>query len=99
MHPVIQAYQTRTRNSGHFFDRDTMRFFGSRLMGEHLYDATTGDVYFVTSELDFHGGDRRYTVRVLDTDGGIREASTFREHASRGVALRAMRRAYEASNA
>jgi hypothetical protein len=94
---LFETYRVRTSNSGHFFDRASMRFFGSRVMSERLYNATTTDVYFVTSEVDFYGTDRRYTVRVLRADGSIDEVGEFRQHASRGVALRAMRRAYEAS--
>jgi NADPH-dependent ferric siderophore reductase len=55
----------------HFFDRDTMRFFDSRV-SEQAY--RNGDrVWFVTSER-FHGtrtsGPRRYTVRVCDLETG-----------------------------
>ena len=92
---LFETYRARTNNGGHFFDRDTMRFFGLRVMREHLCNATTTDIYFVTSELDFYGQDRRYTVRVLRAEGSIDEVGAFRQHASRSVALRAMRKAYE----
>lgn len=96
---LFETYRVRTSNSGHFFDRDTMRFFGSRVMSERLYNATTTDVYFVTSEVDFYGTDRRYTVRVLRADGSIDDVGEFRQHASRNGAVRAMRHAFAASEA
>lgn len=92
---LFETYRARS-SGGHFFDRDTMRFFNSRVMRERLYNATTTDVYFVTSEVDFYGRDRRYTVRVLRAEGSIDEVGAFRQYASRNGAVRAMRKAYEA---
>lgn len=53
------------RNMGsHFFDADTMRFFGSRI-GERVY----GGRFFVTSEQREWNTPRRYTVRVVTPSG------------------------------
>lgn len=53
----------------HFFDRDTMRFFGSRVAGTGWRidnpDGWNHTYVLVTSETDFYGRDRRYTVRVF----------------------------------
>ena len=46
----------------HYFDRDTMRFFNSKLEG--VYEGPNG-AYFVTSEVP-PGGSRKYTVRLFD---------------------------------
>lgn len=86
--------QAVASTGSHFFDAETMRWFGSRLCGEPVTDAT-GAVWFVTSERDSHGaawgGRRMYSVRswngqTIDTVGG------FGAHATRSSALSAMRR-------
>lgn len=76
--------EIKARNSEagyHFFDKDTLRFFGSRV-SETVY----GDGYFVTSEQDRSGfgqlgqawnGERRYTIRRAMPNGSIAQASTF----------------------
>ena len=58
----------------HFFDKDTKRFFRSRIESE-LID----DKYFITSE-SYSGmkDDRRYTVREYNKETGeITDASEF----------------------
>ena len=61
----------RHKMDGHFFDRDTMRFFDSRIL-ETVYQGP-GGVYFLTSER-FHGstttGPRLYTVRKFNPETG-----------------------------
>lgn len=52
----------------HFFSKDTMRFFKSRV-SELVYQGM-GGIYFVTSEAEPLGGERRYTVRQFDADSG-----------------------------
>lgn len=50
----------------HWFDRDSMRFFGTRLAAT-AYSADAGaSAYFVTSERPPHGGSKsgRYRVRM-----------------------------------
>lgn len=65
----------------HFFDKDAMRFFNSRIEGE-LY----GGRYFVTSEqfVDSDGvaAPRKYTIREVKEDGRIDDASEFQQFAS-----------------
>lgn len=79
--PIRYAWQLADRHRGHFFDADTMRSFGSRVLGDLFPAAGGGRTYFVTSERDRSagnfrysdgtlspgawGGQRRYTVRVI----------------------------------
>lgn len=79
--PIHYAWQLADRHRGHFFDRDTMRSFGSRVLDTVIPAAGGGRSYFVTSERDRSagsfrysdgtvspgawGGQRRYTVRVI----------------------------------
>ena len=60
-------YKNRTKNTGHFFDADTMRFFRSRIGTVRIKD---GIWYFVTSEKPPHG-ERGYCVRRMELDGNI----------------------------
>ena len=93
MHAVVRRYYV-----GHFFDADTMRFFGSRVAA-YGYRGADGAVYFVTSERDSGpyaawDGERRYTVRrwhpaephTIDDVGG------FGQYRSRQVANAAVQR-------
>lgn len=48
---------------GHFFDRDAMKFFNSRICTATLKSGKSGQQYFVTSERDDWGGERMYTIR------------------------------------
>ena len=59
-----------TQGGRHWFDRDTMRFFGTRISQDiyTVYDDEThvpSKSYFVTSEQPPHGP-RKYSVRVYD---------------------------------
>ena len=95
--PFISSASQLERYSGHFFDADTMRLFGSRLHSR-IYPVGNG-AYFVTSELSHNGSDRRYTVRfatVKIDDGGkiafdIDIAGEFRQYATRSGAHAAAR--------
>ena len=69
----------KNRNpEGHFFDKETMRFFDSRICyaSVRIKDA---DWYFITSEkCDFVGDpDRMYTVRKMKLDGNIETIGEF----------------------
>lgn len=67
---MIQRYAI-----GHFFDRDTMRFFGSRL-SQDIYHGQ-GVVYFVTSERRGQNP-RGHTVRLFDlATRSIKSVSEF----------------------
>lgn len=93
---VIDAY--RKRSNGHFFSPDTMRFFGSRVSSD--FEDVGGVMFFITSELDCRGRDRRYTVRRLDLDGRVDECGEFRQYRTLAQAKSAMRHhASEARNA
>ncbi len=61
----------RQKMDGHFFDKDTMRFFNSRIL-ETVYQGP-GGVFFVTSERfvgSTYTGPRLYTVRKFNPETG-----------------------------
>jgi len=83
---TIQQIMTAHKQSGgHFFDKDTLRFFKSRIL-ETVYQGP-GGIYFVTSErFEFRDDShkRGYTVRKftpktfsVDTAGEFNELTKY----------------------
>lgn len=68
---VDNATRAVSNSGSHFFDRDTMRFFGSRTY--ELYEGHNGS-FLVMSDRDSHGayGARRYyyVVQIVPVDDG-----------------------------
>ena len=59
----VSMYDLRgavAESGNHFFDRDTLRFFRSRI-GNNIY----GGRLFVTSEQGEDNSSRRYTIRMV----------------------------------
>jgi hypothetical protein len=76
----VTIEQIKTANAGHhFFDRDTMRFFRSRV-SSRTYVGRDGRIYFVTSE-QRRGAARRYTVRVTIDGTNINSVPEFQAFA------------------
>ena len=72
---TLTQIQERNRAMGfHFFDRETMRFFDSRVSTK-VYPLDSGDCLFVTSERYVPSdpnrlpGPRKYTVNIAQMDG------------------------------
>lgn len=75
----VEAEYYKRNPDGHFFDRDTKRFFRSRTGA--IVAQSEQCVYFLTSEKGPHNySPRRYTARVMDTDGNIESVGKFNEH-------------------
>ena len=96
LEPVDAAYikmaYGNLRPGGHFFDRDTMRFFKSRIGEVWL----VGDVFlFVTSEVPPHGG-RAYSVRQMNRDGNISTVGEFCKM-TRSAAIKRLRETVKAN--
>lgn len=69
----------------HFFDRDTVKFFGSV-----VYPEVYGGCYFITSEDNFDQTERRFTVRQADERGHIWTVWTFQEFTTKEQAREAI---------
>jgi len=65
----------------HFFRKDTMKAFGSRIHSD-IY----GGCVFVTSEKQSYMHPRKYTVRIMHSDGSIETASSFQQYSTRYAA-------------
>jgi len=75
----------------YFFDKDTMRFFNSRILSDVYNHAKDPRIaYFVTSEQGPHGP-RAYTVRK-QIGCKIKTASQFQEFSSAAAAKQAAKR-------
>ena len=59
----------------HFFDKDAMRFFDSRL-SEEVY----GGKYFITSERFDSRSPRLYTIRMVNDDASIDTIGEFQQY-------------------
>ena len=68
----------------YFFSPSALRSFGSRIQDLPPYSGCV----FVTSEAGFRGGNRRYTVRVMNKDGSIDTWGDFRDYGTRAEAHR-----------
>jgi hypothetical protein len=64
-----------------------MRFFGSRIS-----EATFDGRYFISSEKNFDGSARFYTIREAMPDGSVGNGSEFQEFATRAQAVAALER-------
>ncbi len=70
-------------NQGFFFDRETMKYWGSKLTS--TYETKDEEFYFVTSEKTFDAKSRAWTIRkayVSNDKIQIDTVSTFNEFSS-----------------
>ena len=68
---LIRHYEHNTykiyERVGHFFSKDTMKFFKSRVNSNLFYDYKNELIYFITSEKKcFNDDTRLYTLRVYN---------------------------------
>jgi hypothetical protein len=64
--------EANRRSGGHWFSRDTMRFFNSRVSGQVI-----GGRFFVSSERYDYNAPRLYTIREALEDGSIETVGGF----------------------
>lgn len=84
---TVEEIKRANKEAGkHFFNPSTMRFFRSRVL-----PGVYGCRYFVTSEQFDVGHPRLYTVRVVNPDGSIDDASEFQEFKTSKAARNAAR--------
>lgn len=73
---VTEIKQANQDAGQHFFDRDTMRFFRSRILRDVI-----GGRFFITSEQFVYSDGvpepRRYSVRMVDDRGHIETVGDF----------------------
>jgi hypothetical protein len=87
---VIKRYHA-AHPDGHWFDRDTLRFFGCRLP-RTAFEALDGRRFFVTSEHNFDRTRRLFSVRVQGLDGDMDTIGEFQGYTDRATAVREAKR-------
>jgi hypothetical protein len=82
---TIAEIREQNKASGyHWFDKDTMRFFGCRIVSDVI-----GGRYFLTSEQPPQGP-RAYSIREAGPDGDIETVGEFCSYKSKGAARTAL---------
>ena len=73
----------------HFFDKKTLRFFGSRIL-RTIY----GGCYFITSEKDTYRdtNPRLYTIRKYEGGLGIETVGEFGQYTTKAQAVSAVKK-------
>lgn len=97
---TLDQIKDANRSAGqHWFDPDTLRFFGSRVLVTTYGPDSIGRVYFVSSERSGfdHDAPRAFTVRSFDpATAGIDTVGEFLGHATRSRAITAAKQAARA---
>ena len=84
---TIEDVKSANRQTGgHWFDRDTMRFFNTK-----IESGLIGGKYFITSERYDEDRPRKYTVRMAAPDGSVDTIGEFQAHLSKENAREAIR--------
>lgn len=84
------------QNSGHWFSKNAMSFFGSRILWGTLRPIGGDNFTFITSEE--RDGVRKYTVREWYPDG-VHTLGEFWEHDTRSAAVRAQNKFHKEEEA
>jgi hypothetical protein len=87
-HEVREFYQ-RNRPEGHWFDKGSMAFFGTKLP-ESAYELSCGGIYFVTRETN-PSGESRYSVRRQKHNGDIDTVGEFHKYKTAAAARAAIK--------
>lgn len=94
--PSSAPYQWRailaSENNGYWFNKRTMRFFGSRILWQTLTPIASDRFLFITREWSgFYNETPSYTVREWSPSNGVDTLGEFNGHATRNEALKALR--------
>lgn len=72
----LKALYAERNPSGHYFDRDTMKFFASKIHKARILQ--NGDIVFITSEkAGFRSEEPKRNVRKLSMNGKIETMHDF----------------------
>lgn len=89
---LVYMYEVERQAKGHFFSKDAMLFFKSRLP-QDAYKRGESAYYFITSECG-PDGIRAFTIRVMGIDRDIRTVGEFQGYATKALAKGALRRIF-----
>lgn len=78
---ITEVKKANKDKGQHFFSKDTLNFFGSKVYPE-LY-TVAGRQFFLTSENYYNGIERAYTIREVTPDGNIETIGEFLQYATK----------------
>ncbi len=77
-------------SGGHWFDKDTLAFFGSKIDSQYVWPVK-GGAYFVSSEkCRWNNGPRLYSVRFCSDAGDIDTVGEFQGYKTAKAAVQAI---------
>jgi hypothetical protein len=78
---ITEVKKANKDKGQHFFSKDTLAFFGSKVYPE-LY-TVAGRQFFITSEDNFNRTEKGYTIREAMPDGSIETLGEFLQYATK----------------
>jgi len=79
-------------NNGYWFNKRTMRFFGSRILWQTLTPIASENFLFITREWSgLFAEQPKYSVREWSPQHGVSTLGEFHSHETRDEALKALR--------
>jgi len=86
---IVQIIDEAKSAGSHFFSKDTLRFFSSRIHSE-IY----GGCYFITSERDHYrdNNPRFYTIRKYEGGLKVETVGEFCQYTSKAQAISAVKK-------
>ena len=82
---IAEVKKANKAKGQHFFDKDTLAFFGSKVYPE-LY-TVAGRQFFITMEDNFNRTEQGFTIREAMPDGDIETIGEFLQYATKEQAI------------
>ena len=79
-HSIADVKAANRAIGAHWFDASTMRYFRCKIESKLIARASSGRMFFITSEQFDDGSPRLYTVREAKADGSVDTYGKFQEH-------------------
>ena len=90
---TLTALKAANKSLGHhWFSKDTMRFFGCKIVHFHGMD---DGAFFITSEQYNDDAARLFTLRCATEDGKVETLGSFQGHSTLNAAKAALRQALD----
>jgi hypothetical protein len=90
--PLVWQKILKGENNGYWFTRETMRFFGSRILWATVTPLTDGRFAFLTREHSgFFDETPRYSVREWSLENGVDTLGDYNAYPSRVQAMKELK--------
>ena len=91
LHTIDQAKRAVRAAGGHWFDPETLRYFGSRISST-VYSVPGGCLFVSSEHTGFARLGRAYSVRYVSDAGQVETVGEFLQYQTRNAAHAAARR-------